>query len=200
MAAAVDKEQLQAEIEVLSERLRKGKDEYEKQAKAEGRPVDVRAFLSGDSLSKKYPGGPICLPYVNKPTVLNLLAGVSFQDWAATAVGCGIFYGLGFQHGLSATRAMRLQFSGVEVLRLSNSRYCSATVPCSSDTRDGSAIGKSPRRYPHDPGDLCGRDLGHEEGNVAPHGLLGERDAATGRVQELQGGLHRAILCPPRGV
>lgn len=66
--------------------------------KEELRANTLRAHPIVPPLSRSLARSPL-QPYSHRPTLLNLALGISFQDWAATAFGCGLVYALGFQHG-----------------------------------------------------------------------------------------------------
>lgn len=96
MAAA---EELRADLQALDSKLRAAAAVEKARVEKEGRGFSLEGFLSGQNLSAKYPSGPAFLPYIPKPTLFNLTTGISFRDWAATAVGAAAFYGLGYKHG-----------------------------------------------------------------------------------------------------
>jgi len=94
-----DKEQLIAEVRELSARVKGAVAVEGHQVAAAGRPFDPAAALLGGNLDLRFPAGPAFVPYGYRATWLNLTAGISFQDVAATFVGAGVFYAMGFQYG-----------------------------------------------------------------------------------------------------
>lgn len=73
------------------------KREQEALAK-KGKTLDVMSWFLGLPTDHRYPAGPPYYPIDEEPTVLGLSAAISSSDWAWTAAGMAVTYGVGHQH------------------------------------------------------------------------------------------------------